>query len=277
MQDFSGAMEDCSEVLGAEAANCKALYRRAKAAFALCSYKQCLDDASRILQLEPGNAAAMQLQKEAQQRRAQRSDELKAQGNEAMAAGDAQLAIELYSRAIEADDGNFAALNNRSLAFMKRAAFALAEQDATSVIERCASRNLVQKAWLRRAEARFQSSAGERARLELALRDVDALQDGDAQPAAMLLRRKIEAALRIADKSRSVETRSAVASASASAATSAKDVAAEDVKLAPSPSPSPSKPEPKLKPKLAVEEKAQLALKKVKLVVPPEPPRTLYE
>merc|ERR1712217_84820 len=56
---------DCNKVLQYDDKNSKAMYRRAECEFAMGNWKACTEDASRALELEPGNKAAEQLKKKA--------------------------------------------------------------------------------------------------------------------------------------------------------------------------------------------------------------------
>jgi tetratricopeptide (TPR) repeat protein len=95
----------------------------------------------------------------------QQSDMQKELGNQAMAEKQHVNAVMFYSNAIKLDDTNLAAFNNRALAHMKQSSFALAEADATVVVDGTAgasaaadaqdgSHTLRLKALCRRAQAR---------------------------------------------------------------------------------------------------------------------------
>lgn len=64
----------------------------------------------------------------------EQSDGHKDQGNAALKAGDFQRAVEHYSASIQADPTNFAALNNRALAFLKLGKFQPCVKDADAVL-----------------------------------------------------------------------------------------------------------------------------------------------
>jgi tetratricopeptide (TPR) repeat protein len=98
------------------------------------------------------------------------SNRLKDAGNEALGKEKLDDAIALYTQALQVDPDNLAALNNRSLAFLKLNRFVDAERDASGVLRRDAG-NV--KALYRRGVAR--RSLGDRSALEGALADFDAL------------------------------------------------------------------------------------------------------
>lgn len=95
----------------------------------------------------------------------QQSDMQKELGNQAMAEKQHVNAVMYYSNAIKLDSTNLAAFNNRALAHIKQSAFALAEADATVVVDgtggvtaatdaQDGSHTLRLKALCRRAQAR---------------------------------------------------------------------------------------------------------------------------
>jgi hypothetical protein len=98
------------------------------------------------------------------------SNRLKDAGNEALGKDQLDNAVLLYTKALEVDHDNLAALNNRSLALLKLNRFVDAERDASEVLRRDAG-NV--KALYRRGVA--QRSLGSPSALEGALADFDAL------------------------------------------------------------------------------------------------------
>mmetsp|Transcript_43850 Transcript_43850/g.81893 ORF Transcript_43850/g.81893 Transcript_43850/m.81893 type:complete len:312 (-) Transcript_43850:52-987(-) len=62
---YDEAKFDCVKVLGYDKSNIKATFRRAQAEFALHNFKACVEDTTRMLELEPANKDAEQLKKKA--------------------------------------------------------------------------------------------------------------------------------------------------------------------------------------------------------------------
>merc|ERR1712151_679817 len=63
--EADSAKFDCNKVLQYDNNNSKAMYRRAECEFAMGNWKACTEDATKALELEPGNKAAEQLKKKA--------------------------------------------------------------------------------------------------------------------------------------------------------------------------------------------------------------------
>lgn len=147
----------------------KALFRRAKAQFEVKKYKESYEGAQEVLSLDPENAAAKKLSEDIQNVagnvvaviESERSDKLKVQGNKAMEVGKFAEAVEFYSEALKIDEDNIAALNNRTLAYLKLKKFTDADTDAGNVIRYAndlpsdQAFTYKKKAYFRRAEARY--------------------------------------------------------------------------------------------------------------------------
>lgn len=125
----------------------------------------------------------------------QQSDAQKELGNTAMAEKLYSTAVMHYSNAIKFDATNLAAFNNRALAYLKLNDFALAESDASCVVESKDSANagvqaLRLKALCRRAQAR-------RAMAEAHLAEATAAKSTDGKAtAAKCAQDKLESSMR---------------------------------------------------------------------------------
>jgi tetratricopeptide (TPR) repeat protein len=108
------------------------------------------------------------------------SEKLKNSGNDALKAGDLQQALKLYTKALDLDSNNTAALGNRAFVNLKLLRFVDAEKDASKVIlftesgeQTIEKRGLLIKALYRRGLAR--RSMGGKEDLERALSDFNKL------------------------------------------------------------------------------------------------------
>ena len=120
------------------------------------------------------------------------SEKLKSAGNDALKAGDMQQALKLYTRALDIDPKNIAALGNRAFVNLKLSRFVDAEKDSTKVIslaetgeQTTEKRSILIKALYRRGLAR--RSMGGQEDLEKALADFNRLLklDPDSKDASV--------------------------------------------------------------------------------------------
>lgn len=275
VQDYSGAAADCTIILDQEPDNAKALFRRAKVWMGLKDLQRALEDINQVLQVQAQDSSALSYKEQILALRAQ-SEQWKTQGNAAMEIGSVQEAIRCYSKAVEVDRSNFAAWNNRALAYIKSAQFTQAEEDAGLVLASRAQEELKQKALFRRAEARYRLAGDDRGKLNSALQDLDALREKQSA-AAQNLRTQILAKLQPAPSPSPTKPASNPLPPPPPAASSKITEA-----VAP-----PRPPSPPAQPAVAASKPAKASsatskakeggIKKVKVSVPSEPPRTLYE
>lgn len=198
-QQYAAAVDDCNAVLAAEVGNSKARYRRARAYFAADDVMRCLEDVQYILSTDPTNAAALQLQLEAQSARGVLSEKLKLLGNKCLEAGDVAGAIDLYTQCVQADSNNFAALNNRAVAYTRAEDFGKAECDLNTVLANCMEGGIRQKALFRRATLRYRTHidhANPISHLRAAMDDLNSLEkDIEQSEARESLRQQIVEAI----------------------------------------------------------------------------------
>eukprot|EP00981_Chlorochromonas_danica_P009516 scaffold2709_cov163-Ochromonas_danica.AAC.18 len=269
-KDYEGAVEDCYEVLKHDPNNEKALFRRAKAFLGLKDPLSSLQDIEALQLLTGTRSTTQQLQLEVLDVLVQRSEEAKVLGNQAMERGNFQDAIHQYSEAIRFYSENYAAYNNRAMAYLRTGELRAAERDTTFVIEHCPSSPLVQKALFRRANIRFQLDPVDALNLTQALEDINMLDQ--SSEVVEKLKENIIAALHVQKQEpqprgndKEEEKHNATVEKPPSSPAE-KEIQSE---------PSANVPQSKITrgyslPSVSV-------LKKVKLVVPTEAPRTFYE
>lgn len=268
-KDYEGAVKDCDEVLKHDPSNEKALFRRAKAYLGLKDPLSSLQDIEALQVLTATRSTTQQLQLEVLDMLVQRSEEAKVLGNQAMERGSFQDAIHQYSEAIRFYSENYAAYNNRAMAYLKIGDLRAAERDTTFVIEHSPSSPLAQKALFRRANIRFQLDPLDIHNLTQALEDINMLD----QPSdiAEKLKENIIGALNVQQQERQSgkkdeEQHKATVERKPSSSPIEKEIQSESIANAPKSKISPCHLLPSVS-----------ALKKVKLVVPAEAPRTFYE
>jgi tetratricopeptide (TPR) repeat protein len=184
--------QDADELLKSDSSNVDVLALRAQAQFATGNISSALVDINQILAFDPQNKIALDLRK-------RESESFKARGNAAMEASDFLSAIDLYSFSIEIDPTNYAAYNNRSLAFLQERNYSKAEGDASVVSAFAGSRlpeslQLFKKALYRRSMARYQAAVEmkSRAKALAALEDLNVVCGLDANnPQAAELSKEI--------------------------------------------------------------------------------------
>ncbi|XP_059367826.1 RNA polymerase II-associated protein 3 isoform X2 [Carassius carassius] len=176
LKKFAVAESDCNLAIALDGKYTKAYIRRAAARVALNKHQDALQDYEMVLQLDPGSVEAQtEIQKLQQvlgssgrtaekseshaepsqhtqeQQRKQEAVVQKDRGNAYFKEGKYEMAVECYSRGMEADGTNALLPANRAMAFLKLHRFSEAEQDCNTALALDAS---YAKAFARRATAR---------------------------------------------------------------------------------------------------------------------------
>uniref|UniRef100_A0AAV2IX03 RNA polymerase II-associated protein 3 n=1 Tax=Knipowitschia caucasica TaxID=637954 RepID=A0AAV2IX03_KNICA len=184
LKKYAVAESDCNLAIALDSKYVKAYLRRGAARFAQQKYEPALEDYETALKLDPGNIEAQNevkkikevtgsriaapteetiLTKDAptvdpeqqklmeEQQRKQEAVFQKDRGNAYFKEGKYEVAVECYSRGMEADSMNVLLPANRAMAYLKLERFKEAEEDCTKAIS---LDNTYSKAFARRATAR---------------------------------------------------------------------------------------------------------------------------
>ncbi|XP_029317974.1 RNA polymerase II-associated protein 3 isoform X2 [Cottoperca gobio] len=184
LKKYAVAESDCNLAIVLDSNYFKAYARRGAARVALKKYESALEDYETVLKLDPGNAEAQnevtkiketlghqapvvpieatqpqeaptvdpeQQRRQEEQQRRQEAAVQKDRGNAYFKEGKYEVAVECYSRGMEADCMNVLLPANRAMAFLKLEKYKEAEEDCTKAVS---LDRTYSKAFARRATAR---------------------------------------------------------------------------------------------------------------------------